>query len=393
MKVAHLLCDHGVAGDMWLGALVDAGAPLSTLQAAVDALDAGARLDAATVRVRGVAAVKVHVRLPAGAPTVRTWAEGRSLLDGADLPAAVRDPALSVFRRLAEAEAAAHGTDLDRVHLHELGSLDTVVDIVGACTGVHALGLQRLTSGPVAVGSGTVATDHGDLPVPAPAVIELLRGFTVFGGGSRELATPTGAALLATLTIGAPLPAVRLTGRGRGASDPDRADAGVLTVLVGDAEAGAAADPAVLIEATVDDLSPELVPVVLDGLRHAGAHDAWATPVLMKKGRPGYTLTALVDAADIPATQAVLFRESTTIGVRWFQINRRPLPRRWVTVQVEGHDVRVKVAEFDGQIVTTAAEFDDVRAVAEALDRPAREVQAHAAELARHVVASWDRSG
>jgi uncharacterized protein (TIGR00299 family) protein len=380
VKIGHLLCPSGVSGDLWLGALVDAGAPFDALRATVRTVAPGVELVASRIRVSGTVATKIDVHLPERSGRVETWPAARQLIDAAALPAAVATSARTCYRRLADAEAAAHGMHRDEVRFHELGSLDTVADIVGASAGVAALGLERITCGPVAVGGGTAATDHGTVAVPAPAVTELLSGFEIEGGrGHEELTTPTGAALLSTHATHVPtLPRMRLSATGRGVSDRGS----VLTLLVGDANADPDARAVVVLEATVDDLSPELVPLVLDDLREAGAHDAWAVPVLMKKGRPGLTLTALAGEADLPRLRDVLFRCSTSLGVRWHRAEKQALERRWERVDVDGQEVRIKIAELDGAVVGAAPELEDVRVAATALARPPKDVHARATALA-----------
>jgi len=384
VKAGHLLCEQGVSGDMWLGALVDAGARIETMQAAVDGLGLGdIELVATPVTEHGLAGTRVEVRVPDSVRRLRTMREVEAVFSAASTPSPVLTVAMEVFRALAHAEAAAHGSELDAVHFHELGHPDTVADIVGACAGVQDLGLQRLTAGRVAVGSGSVNTDHGRLAVPPPAVRHLLTGFTVVQGDQpRELATPTGAALLAALTTPAPLGPMQLTGTGTGAAAPRASGTSTLTLLVGEAD-DAAATAAVVVEATVDDLSPELVPYVLDTLREYGAHDAWAVPALMKKGRQGWTLTALADPGALAELREILSRESGTFGVRWHHVTKHPLERRWTQTVVDGFTVRVKIAEADGAVVRLAPEYDDVSAAARALGRPAREVYDDAAAQAR----------
>ncbi len=391
MRVGHLDCPSGVAGDMLLGALVHAGASLERMQAAVDALGVEPiRLEARQVNRAGLAATKVDVHCEASS-TTRSWPDVRLVVAGAALPAGVRERALGVFHRLAEAEATSHGLTPDEVHFHEVGALDALADVVGVCTGVDELGLDRLTCGPITTGSHTTATSHGDLPVPVPAVVELLTGFRLRGRDEpHELVTPTGAALVAELTQPvAALPPLILTGQGLGAGSRELARANVVRLLVGEATdpQEASETESVVVEATVDDLSPELVPVVLDRLRAVGAHDAWATPTLMKKGRPGFTLIALGEPGDVGRFEDVLFGESTTLGLRIYPVRRRVLPRGWLRVDVDGRNVAVKVATRLGEVSHVAPELDDVRAAAEATGRPAREVLERATTLARQALA------
>lgn len=390
MTVAHVVAEQGLAGDMLLGALLDAGAPLAAVRGAVAALDVDARVDARTVHVRGVAATKADVSVPppqvAALPTLSMVEQ---TLARAELPPWVASAARRVFHALADAEARVHATTREQVRFHELGHLDTIVDVVGVCTAVAALDVDELTCGPVALGGGQAVTDHGLLAAPLPAVTELLRGFAVHGGdAARELTTPTGAALVATLgrSVDA-MGLLRLERAGRGCGEPDRPDPSLVTVLLGGA-AGPVGQPAAVLEATVDDLPGELVPVVCDRLREAGAHDAWAVPAVMKKGRPGHTLTALADEADVARLAEVLLREAGTLGVRWHRVTKHPLPRRWVDADVDGETVRVKVGELRGEPVVVAAEHDDAARAAAALDRSVREVAEAAVAVARRSLAS-----
>lgn len=382
---------------MLLGALVDAGAQLDHVQAAVDALGVEPiRLEARRVTRAGIAATKVEVHT-APSSLSRSWSDVRRLLADATLSDPVRARALEVFQRLARAEAATHGLAPDDVHFHELGALDTLADVVGVCAAVDELALSRLTCGPITTGSHSVSTSHGELPVPVPAVVELLSGFQLRGRDEpHELITPTGAALVAELTQPVPaLPPLVLVRQGLGAGSRQLASPNIVRLLVGesnDAEDVSEAE-AVVVEATVDDLSPELVPVVLDRLRSVGAHDAWASPVLMKKGRPGFTLVALAEPNEVGRLEEVLFRESTTLGIRSYPVRRRILQRGWLRVEVDGHDVAVKVATHLGIVTNVAPELDAVRAVAEATGRPARDVLDKATALAREALTRGAQPG
>jgi pyridinium-3,5-bisthiocarboxylic acid mononucleotide nickel chelatase len=394
-EVAHLVCEDGISGDLLVGALLDAGAPLGPIREAVTALGiGGVRISAEPDRSTGLAATRFRVRTRA-APRFPTSDAVRTVIRRAGLPPTVRTRADAVLARLVDAEAAVHGVDPSEVRLHELGDPDTLVDIVAACTAIDTLGLTAVTCGPVALGGGTVRSDHGRLPVPAPAVAALLEGFEVHGGGRRrELATPTGAALVAVLSRPVPeVPPLRLTGSGRGiVGAPDQSSS--LTVLVGerparqrehpsaDGPAPAATTAACVVEATVDDLSPELVPIVLDAIRDAGADDAWAVPALMKKGRPGFTLTALVSPELAGPVRDVVFTQSTTIGLRTSTVVKEALARRSAVIDVLGHQVRVKIAEHGGRVVSAKPEIEDVRAVAAATGQPVPDVHASAQRAA-----------
>lgn len=401
----------GVAGDMLLGALVDAGVALADLQSAVDAVVPGSvRLTSRTVERAGLRATKVDVEVLVDDPPHRTWATIRTTLEASALPAAVRDRALAVFGRLADAEGRVHGVPPEEVHFHEVGALDAVADVVGTCAGVVALGADDVVVSPVALGFGTVRAHHGTLPVPVPAVLELARGWDVVAGGEGELATPTGLALVTALASrSGPLPAVRVdrSGVGAGTRDvPGRAN--VVRIVLGTptasrvAPAGRAgslgragapdpADPAaeggphdaVVVEANVDDLDPRVWPDVLAALLAAGAQDAWLTPVLMKKGRPGHTVHALTPPSAEAAVGAVLARHTTTLGWRVTPVTKETLARTWVQVVTEHGPVPVKVGHADGVVVQAQPEYDDVRRVAGDVGVPVREVLAAAQAAAR----------
>jgi pyridinium-3,5-bisthiocarboxylic acid mononucleotide nickel chelatase len=393
--IGWLDCAAGVSGDMLLGALVDAGAPLVTLQEAVEAVLPGqVQLAAEQVERGGVGALRVHVRSggqPAeasGGPT-RTWADVRALLQAADLAEPVAARALDVFARLAAAEGAVHRVPADDVHFHEVGALDAVADVVGAAAGLAALALDRLSASAVSLGSGSTRGAHGPLPVPAPAVLALLSGAPVQAGpAAHEATTPTGAALLASaVDTWGPLPPLVLEGVGVGAGGRDRPEvANVLRLVLGTAlrdpadalgGAGPVAEPAaqaLVLEANVDDVDPRLWPHVLALLLQAGAHDAWLTPVLMKKGRPAHVLSVLAPPAAADAVRRVVLTQTTTIGVRSHVVGRTVLERDERTVDVDGQPVRVKTARLEGCVVNAMPEWEDVVAAAAALDRPLKAV-------------------
>jgi uncharacterized protein (TIGR00299 family) protein len=394
-RCAWIDASAGASGDMLLGALLDAGAPLEAVAAAIGALGVEPiEIRPRPVRRHGLRATKADVLVQDAAASRTLW-DVLGLVAGANLAPAVAAFATDVFRVLATAEAAVHGEDLEQVHLHEVGALDSLADVVGCAAALDALGLLeprvRIVVGSVALGSGSVETAHGPLPVPVPAALAIFagRGAPVAAGGDGELCTPTGAALLATLADewGA-LPPMRIdaAGVGAGSADPP-GRANVLRVVLGTALAPAGVpwrqDDLLELEATVDDLDPRLWPAVLDALVAAGAVDAWLTPVVMRKGRPGHVVTALVAAEVVDAATRALFAQSTTLGVRLRPVARRALPRDEVVVSVDGCDVRVKRGLLDGRPVTVQAEYADAAAAAERLGVPVRTVLERAAALAR----------
>ena len=375
MTIGWLDGRAGVSGDMLLGAVVDAGAPLDVLQAAVDAVGVEpVRLTTETVQRGGLGALQVHVEA-AETSTMRSWTDIRGLLVGADLAEPVRVTALAVFERLAVAEAAVHRVDVDDVHFHEVGALDAIADVVGAAAGLHALGLDRITASTVSLGSGTTRGAHGPLPLPAPAVLELLRGVPVTAGVvPAEMTTPTGAAILATVVDEwAELPPMTVDRTGCGAGRRDPAElANVLRLVLG--QPLAAPGQAVLVETNVDDLDPRLWPSVLQQLLAAGASDAWLTPILMKKGRPAHTLSVLCREDVVADVHRVVFTETSTIGLREQRVGKVALDRRETAVEVDGHRIRVKVASYRGKADNANPEYDDVAAAAAALGKPVRDV-------------------
>ncbi|MEU4451952.1 nickel pincer cofactor biosynthesis protein LarC [Nocardioides sp. NPDC023903] len=393
MSVVWVDASSGASGDMLLGALIGAGVPISVIASAVDAVaPEPVDLAASQVTRSALAATRCHVEI-ADSVHHRTWTDVRVLLNGAALDGAVRDLALRVFERLAEAEGAVHGISPESVHFHEVGALDAIADVVGVCAGFAHLGAGEVMVSPVAVGSGSIRAAHGTLPVPPPAVARLLTGVPSFAGPpghpEMELCTPTGAALLATLATSwgdQPPMTTRAIGVGAGSRNPD-GWSNTLRLLVGDAAVrpGEDAPTEIVIEANLDDLEPRLIPGALDALLAAGANDAWVTPILMKKGRPAYTLHALTRPDAAEAVRRVFFRETSTIGVREHEVVKHALPREMLTVTVDGHPIAVKAARLDDGVVNLQPEWDDVARAAAALDRPAIDVlaEAKAAALAR----------
>ena len=377
----------GIAGDMLLGALLDAGASLDAVRSAVAAVVPGEVVVRTSAVTRaGLRALKVDVESTGDGHPHRSWARIRALLGSADLPAAIRDPALAVFARLADAEGRVHGIPADDVHFHEVGSWDAIADIVGVCAALADLGVDRVTGSPVAVGSGRTRAAHGDLPIPVPAVLELARGWQVLAGGVGELATPTGMALLRTLadTCG-PIPPMEIAAVGIGAGGRDTGGrANVVRAVVGAAavaDAPTASDMWVL-ETNVDDLDPRLWPTVLAALLAAGAPDAWLVPILTKKGRPAHTLCVLAHDGDREALRDKVFALTSTLGVRETPVSRTALQRDWRAVTVRGGEVRIKVGLRAGRIATATAEFEDAAALARTRGVPVRRVLDEAAAAA-----------
>jgi pyridinium-3,5-bisthiocarboxylic acid mononucleotide nickel chelatase len=378
----------GASGDMLLGALVDAGVPLEVPAAAVAALPVEpVTLTAEPATRHGLGATRVHVHAPESS-THRTWADVRRILADAALPAPVREGALDVFERLAVAEGRVHRTSPDDVHFHEVGALDALADVVGVVAGFEHLGLAALTASPVALGSGSARGAHGVVPIPGPAVLELLAGIPVHAGAvPAEMCTPTGAALVAArVQEWTTLPAMRVERVGVGAGGRDPAELpNVVRLVLGEPGNATALGPVVL-ESNIDDLDPRLWPGVLDALFAAGASDAWLTPILMKKGRPAHLLSALCRPDAVAAVQAAIFATTSTIGLRIVPVGKVALDRTSASVDVLGGRVGVKTAVHEDRVVNVSVEFEDVAALARELGLPVKEVlrAATAAAVAAH---------
>jgi pyridinium-3,5-bisthiocarboxylic acid mononucleotide nickel chelatase len=382
----------GASGDMVLGALVGAGVPVGVLQDAVDAVaPQPVELRLEQVSRQGFAATRCHVEA-ADSTSHRTWADIRALLEESGLDDPVRSLAVRVFGRLAEAEATVHGSDPRDVTFHEVGALDSIADVVGACAGFVALGSADVVVSPVAVGSGTVESAHGSMPVPPPAVAELLRGAPSYAGPpgapAAELCTPTGAAILTSVaTRWGPQPAMTTdrVGIGAGSRDPE-GHANVLRLFIGAPVDSTEPDTAVLLETNVDDLDPRVWPSVIEALLDAGASDAWLTPILMKKGRPAHALSVLVPPDRAEAVRATVFRETSAIGLREQRLAKHALEREMSSVDVGGHTIAVKVARHGGAVVNAMPEYDDAARAAADLGRPVADVLADAVAASRKLL-------
>ncbi|HVL91321.1 MAG TPA: nickel pincer cofactor biosynthesis protein LarC [Actinomycetota bacterium] len=386
--VAYFDCFSGVAGDMTLGALIDAGVPLDEIEAGLAKLPIEPfELEVTRVERLGISAIGVRVRA-ADTGVLRTYAAVRALIEQAELAERPKELALTIFRRLAEAEAKVHGKEVSRVAFHELGSVDTLVDIVGASIALDLLGIEEVHASAVATGMGMIRTDHGIYPVPGPAVVELLKGAPMYSRGiPTELVTPTGAAILAaTARSFGDMPQIRVKTVGYGAGTRELEIPNVLRVIVGEmvADEQFGPVPAVVLESNIDDMNPELYEYVLERLFSVGAQDVWTTPIVMKKGRPAVTLSILCGPAEEQAVREVLFSETTTLGLRRRAVEKWMLPREVITVQVEGGTVRVKVARaFGGRVTGASPEYADCVRVAREAQRPLKDVYAEAAAAAR----------
>lgn len=450
MRIGYLECFSGISGDMLLGALVDAGVPFGVLEETAAALNVGARLEMRKVMRGGLTATKVDVITPeqaaaehenshdhehaahshehthshgdhnhshhtAGAPPLspphaermgdhdtqaeadhhHTHAPHRSLssilgiIRAAPLAGRVKERAGRAFQLLGEAEAAIHSIPIEHVHFHEVGAVDTIVDIVCSAAGCEALGVDRWLASPLNAGSGTVKCAHGTLPVPAPATIALLADAPVYAAGEpMERVTPTGAAILRMLDAQyGPLPAMRVKARGYGAGGRDTPGTpNLLRILVGESAQGALdsaeGEPIAVIEATIDDASPQLLGYASERLLAAGAWDVYSQAVQMKKGRSGVQLTVLCRPDLVPAMRELLFRETTTIGLRWRFENKMALPREFAEVETPWGPVKIKIARWpSGEVANASPEYEDCRRLAEEHGVPLKQVMQEAMRI------------
>jgi pyridinium-3,5-bisthiocarboxylic acid mononucleotide nickel chelatase len=380
MKIAYFDCPSGAAGDMIMGALVDAGAPFERLRDGLRGLGLpGWELVRKEVRRGDFRATKVDVEIDAAQHHHhRRLGDILAILQRAQLPAPVGERARKIFERLADAEARVHGTTRDDVHFHDVGAVDAIVDVTGGVLALHLLGVETVYVSALPLGGGFADGPHGRMPVPGPGTAELLRGFPVVDTGvAFELVTPTGAAILTTLAKpSARIPSMVVSAVGYGAGTRDLPGTpNILRCFVGDAAEPVVATQTVMqIETTIDDMSPQLYESLVDRLFEAGALDVFLTPVVMKRSRPGVVLTALCPPAAVADLSRVLFEESTTIGVRWSEWRRAVLPREIVTLATGYGPIPFKVSRLDGRVVTVTPEFADVARIAREKSLPVREV-------------------
>jgi len=455
MRIAYLDCFSGMSGDMFLGALVDAGVPARLLEETVAALDIGARLEVSRVNRSGISATKVdvyvhgekelprevyweqqahghshehqhrhghghghnqeHVELrehnygrtessqragPAlsaveGAPAPHEHGRGlkeiREIIGKAGISEGAKSTVIAIFEALGAAEAKVHNIDIEKVHFHEVGAVDAMVDIVCASVGAEALGVDEIVCSPLNVGGGTVKCAHGTFPVPAPATVELLKNAPVYSSGIQaELVTPTGAAIVKTLASRfEPFPEMKIEKTGYGAGTRDfPGHANVVRLTIGEARPELAAktpqETVTVLEASLDDLNPQVFGYVMDRLLEEGALDAFGAPVQMKKNRPGMLLTVLCRPEDASKLTELIFTETTTLGVRRREENRQALARKWITVATRWGDVRLKVASLNGTVTNYAPEYEDCRRIAMEHHVPLKSVMQEAVQAYLH---------
>jgi len=375
MRICYLDAFSGISGDMLVGALADAGADSSAIADALRSLNSGAAVSFEKVQRGGIAACKFHVRVEEPQKH-RHLSAILKIIDGAALPDRAKQNATAVFQRLGEAEASVHNVPIEKVHFHEVGAVDSIADIVGACLGFELLSVDAIYSSPLNLGSGTVKAEHGVMPVPAPATAALVAGKPVYARGPAvELTTPTGAAVAVTLAQAfGVMPPMKIASVGYGAGDHDFAEqANVLRVFIGETSGAVEATTVAVIEANIDDASPQVLGYAIEKLLEAGALDATLQPLQMKKGRPGSLLRVITTPEQRSALADVIFRETTTLGVRTYAAERLVEARQWVEVETPHGKVRIKVAEH-----SFAPEYEDCRALARATGVALKDIIAEA---------------
>ncbi|HEY3346261.1 MAG TPA: nickel pincer cofactor biosynthesis protein LarC [Nitrospirota bacterium] len=377
MKTAYFDCFSGISGDMFIGALIDAGLDFKKWKAEIDKLGLTEVAVSRKKAVRsGLAGSKLVVK-DDGKQPFRNLEAIEKLVNKSKVSASAKRRGLEILRRIAEAEAEAHGVPVEQVHFHEIGAADTVVDVMGAVIAVELMGIGQVLSSPINLGSGTIKFSHGIFPVPAPATAALMKGFPSYTSEIKgELTTPTGAAVITTLAEPAVTMPVMLTDKiGYGAGDKEfPGSPNMLRVFVGEVADGHEADTAVLIETNIDDMDPRLYELAMDRLFAAGALDVWLTPIIMKKSRPAAMLSVLA-APDLTSRLAdIILRETTTFGIRITQVGRRKLEREFVLCETGHGKVSVKVGRLGGKVIKAVPEYEDIKAVSKASGKPSAEI-------------------
>ncbi len=389
MSMAYFDCFSGAAGDMIVGALLDAGATLDRVRETLSGLDvSGYAVNAEKVTKQGFAATRFSVDVGSGDDHHRHLKDIVAIINGSELPETVKTRSATAFTKLAAAEAEVHGSTIGKVHFHEVGAVDAIVDVVAAMAALDELSVGRVVCSPICVGSGTVQMAHGVLPVPAPATALLLRGVPLVASHEAgERTTPTGAAILTTLADHfGPLPDVTPRAIGYGAGTREGVHRpNLLRVILGDVVADAERDEVVVLETAIDDCTGEAIGHAIDRLLNAGALDAYCSPIQMKKSRPGSLLTVISSFADADRLEAMLFAETTTFGIRRTTACRSKLSREHEAVDTPHGPVRMKVGRRGGEIISVSPEYEDCRRIATEKGLPLRIVE----DAAR---AAWHRT-
>ncbi len=376
MKIAYFNCMAGASGDMILGALLDAGLDFEHLKAELGKLPfSGYNLAITKTVKKGISATKFDVEIPhehhhRGLNTIF------NIIDDSTLDANIKEKSKSIFQRLGEAEAKIHNKSVNEIHFHEVGAVDAIVDIVGAVIGFETLGIDKIVASPLHVGSGTVKCAHGVLPVPAPATAELLKKCPIYSTGIQgELVTPTGAAILSTLATFGDMPGMILKNNGYGAGGLDLDISNVLRVMIGESEENLQQDTVQIIQTNIDDMNPQFYEHIMETLFKHGAWDVYLTPVIMKKNRPGTILNVLAKPTDIPALSEIILKETTTLGVRITEMQKRKtLKRETITIKTEWGDARAKIRLLPNGEKSVSPEYEDCKKLAREKNVPIQKV-------------------
>lgn len=383
IKIAYFDCFAGISGDMCLGAVVDAGVDINLIKKELQKIPVkGFRLSHKKVLRSGISATKVDVILKGSMVKGRRskatkWKDIEKVIQTSRLSEKIKQKGLDVFKKIFEAEARVHGEPFDNVHLHELGGIDCIVDIFGTIIGLDILGIEKIYASPINLGSGSVKIEHGLLPVPAPATAELLKGYAVFSSGIPfELTTPTGAAIVSGLNAeGSAFPKLVTEKIGYGAGNKDiEGVPNALRLFIGKEAGSEIIDSVAVIETNIDDMNPQIYDDVIEKLFGAGALDVFMENIIMKKGRPSVKLTVIADKKDIDLLADIIFKETTSIGLRFYDVKRKTLNREVRHIKTEYGDVRLKIAQLNGEIANISPEYEDLKALSMKTHIPIKEL-------------------
>ncbi len=383
MKTAYIDCSSGISGDMFLGALIDAGLPFDYLKRTfTDFLEDDYDLSLTRVTKCNISASKLSVIVRNnGFTRARRFKDIEKLIKSSNLKEKIKNRGLKIFRSVFEVEALVHGLPFEKAHLHELGAVDFIIDIIGALTGIDYLGISNIIASPVNVGGGKVKISHGELPVPAPATSELLKGIPLYSSGiNMELTTPTGAAIIKGISDRfGDFPRMVLESTGYGAGDRDiESHPNVLRIFIGNSSKSNTSENVTVIEANIDDMSPQIYEYVMERLFDSGAREVYVTPVIMKKGRPGNLLTVIADKENLESLFHIIFHETTTIGLRYYDAARSVLDRQISPLETKHGKIGIKIARKDGHILNFTPEYEDCKRIAKERSIPLKMVTTEA---------------
>ena len=377
MKIAYFDCFAGASGDMILGSLLDAGLDIKNLKTELGKLNlSGYNIRCSRKTKKGITGTKFNVDA-AQDNHHRSLKDIHKIIDASDLDKKIKTSSKRIFTRLAEAEAKIHNKTVEEIHFHEVGAIDSVIDIVGTVTGLHLMGIQEVQASRIHLGTGSLECAHGTLPVPPPATLELLKEVPVYSTGlESELVTPTGAALLSALSKHfGPLPSMKIERTGYGLGSRDLPIPNIIRVIIGERSEAVDEDTVQLIETNIDDMNPQFYEHIMESLFAQGAKDVFLTPIIMKKNRPGVVLSVLASPEKVNDLTDVIFRETTTLGIRFSEVKKRQILKREIqTISTPWGKARVKMRIIDGSQKTAAPEYDDCKKIAQEYDIPIREV-------------------